>query len=84
MKLDVELNEDEEVLISEAFESAIAEAFFTEIDDEFKNEYYANVQALINKLGLKVKVDDVIEELIELNNMDDEELENEVDVDEDE
>lgn len=82
MKINVELNEDEELLITEAFESAIAEAYFTEIDDDFKDEYYDNVQALIDKLGLKVKVEEVIDELIELNNMDDDDLDNEVDIEE--
>lgn len=84
MKLNIELNEDEEMLLSEAFESAIAEAYFTEIDDEFKNEYYENVQALINKLGLSVKVDAVIDELIELNSMEDDDLEDEVEIEDDE
>ena len=68
MKIDVEIDDEEETMISEAFESAVAEIYFAvEIDEELKTDYYGKVQKLINKLGLSVNVDEVIDELIELN-----------------
>ena len=42
------------------------------------------MQKLIDKLGLAVKVDEVLEELEELNEMTDEFLDDEIDVDEEE
>ncbi len=87
MKIDIEIDDDEIIILSEAFESAIAERLFFESDDdtdEDKIDYFQRVQKLINKLGLSVKVDEVIEELEELNEMTDEFFDDEIDIDEDE
>jgi len=85
MKINAELDEDEVIMISEAFESAIAERLFFESEDDTEDdkiEYFSRLQKLITKLGLDVKVDDVIEELEELNELDDDFLDDEVDLDE--
>ena len=81
MKIDMELSEQEVLLLTEAFESGIAEAFFAEIEEEEKNNYYENIQKLINRFGLDVKVDEIIDELIELNENPDEEFDDEIDID---
>jgi hypothetical protein len=85
MKINLELDQDEQILLTEAFESAIAECYFTEIEEEVKNNYYESVQSLIKKFGLDIKVEKVIAELIELNtNVDDDfDEEFEIDVDDD-
>ena len=82
MKINLELNEEEELILSEAFESAIAECFFTEIDEETKNDYFEKLQKLIRKFSLDVQVDSVIDELVELNTPSDEDFDNEIDIDE--
>lgn len=87
MKIDIELDDDEIIILSEAFESAIAERLFFESDDdtdEDKIDYFQRVQKLINKLGLSIKVDNVIEELEELNEMTDDFFDDEIDIDEEE
>ena len=86
MKIIVELDEEEEVMLREAFESAIAECYFTEIDEEIKTDYYSSVQQLIKKLSLNLNVDDVIDELIELNSKinDVEDIDDIIDIDDDE
>lgn len=84
MKINVELDENEILILSEAFESAIAERVFYDIeeeDEDDKVEYFKRVQDLVNKLGLEVSVEAVIEELEELNNMPDEFFNDEVNVD---
>lgn len=78
----MELSEQEVLLLTDAFEAGIAETFFAEIEEEEKNFYYENVQKLINRFGLDVKVDEVIDELIELNNNPDEDFDDEIDIDE--
>ena len=83
MKINIELNEEEETLVSEAFESAIAECLFSEYEEEFKDYYFERVQTLINKFGLKVNVDKVIDELIDLNKTDHEDFDENIDLDED-
>ncbi len=84
MKINMELDTEEELLLKDAFESGIAECFFAEIEDEVKNHYYENVQKLINRFGLDIKVDDVINELVELNNMPDDEFDEEFEINEEE
>ena len=87
MKINVELDDEEVEMLTDAFGSAIAEVYFInfdeDLDEEEKNEYFIRVQKLIDKIGLSLKVDDVIDELIELNESNDDEVDDEIEIDED-
>ena len=80
MKINVELDEDEEILLEEAFESAIVEVLFadeSEISEEERTEYFLRLQELITKLGFEISVQEIVEELIELNEEMNKEMEEE-------